>query len=550
MNTTNHINYLSRKYDYFFLLCTGVAYFLLIKQYIDAVDDIMYSYVRENSHINWNHPVKNLFDVILSQSNDYLERNGRFVAHSIVQLFKSSTIGAYMFFILSSIVFVLLQLGIMRLYQIISNRNYNPILTLFLLFVLLPDPGHTYIGNIAFTVNYLYSSTLMVWTLYWFHRISTEKTIISHRNIYITIFLGATMHEGFSVPLSVFFLYYIIKHRKSISRPLVYFIIIYWIGAALTVLAPANFNRLGETNYLVGAGESFFTRARMVLLGLIKGEYLVQLFLGISILAFILRKNCRPLLHPIYPFIFIGLLSLCFDVLIAYIGSHQLVPIALMATLIFSYIISNMNFLRKKSVRIIINFILLIIMSIVYINVYDARKTIKVEWDNLHQTAAIKDVEYIDASKLIEACESPEDIIQRFTSKRDLMLHIQSKHFFEKLSSVKATAGANPDKIKAILPQSRERIQQLCMSQSPISENLYESNGYYILRINKDDSNVESVNYIYKSGLAGKTLTRLGRKPIINNYPILWNAHTFQDSMYKYAPVFIDPARVDSIYVK
>lgn len=189
-------------------------------------------------------------------------------------------------------------------------------------------------------------------------------------------------------------------------------------------------------------------------------------------------------------------------------------------------------------------------MSVVYINVYEARKKIQFEWDKLHQTASLPNVEYLDASKVMEAVQSPPDIIKRFTSKRDLMLHIQSKHYFEKLTSVKATNGKDPDKIKAILPERKESIIQLCLSQNPIAENIYSSNGYYILRIKIGDYKITNIKYTFKPGFFGRIMSELGRQPVVQTYPILWDAHSFQDSGYRYVPIFINPKHVASIYTE
>lgn len=535
-----------------FLLIVGLGYYFMISQYVDAVDDIMYSYVRENSYIHWDQPVTSFYDIIKTQTGDYADKNGRIFTHTLVMMVMSFKYGTAIFFIVSSIMFVLTQYGMMKLIRFLNDNEYNPIFGLFILILLVSTPGQTLFGNVSFTMNYMFSSTMMIWALYFFLMICRRKQYSRLQYVLIccVALCGSLMHEGFSLPVSGLFVIYLLKNWRRVDSRTVCFIIIYWIGTSIVSFAPANFARAVNGN-IVGGGENIFVKAKTVLIGFVKGELLVQILLILSVVIFILRHRFNDFYKKYTPFLIVALFSLFFDVFIAYIGTHQLTPIAVMLTIVISGAICRIKIISKKNFKIALSSCLAIFMIVVYSQALSARIRISQEWENMHDIASKSGVEYLDASQIIRQCEQPE-YIKRLSQNNILMLHVKDNHYFEMLTSVKATQGRNPEKIKAILPSSRKDIVARCLDENMIDSTLFNFEDYYMLRLDTSqrDSTSRCVRYIYKLGKLGEVLDNLGRKPIVQVYEISGEAHSFKDSCYQYIPIFLNPQSIQKIWVE
>ena len=164
-----------KKYDWIFLAVIGVTFFLLIQQYIPALEDFHYRFKRP-IRPNWE-IVTSFNEAVQSQCEDYYTTNGRVVIHTFVQWFcgQDNPVG---FFLLSTFAFVLLIMGMLYLIRKRGNAYLFEVPLLFILLLLLtPDIGTSYLGHIAFVVNYLWSSALYVWFIIAFLKV--EKNVDS-----------------------------------------------------------------------------------------------------------------------------------------------------------------------------------------------------------------------------------------------------------------------------------------------------------------------------------------------------------------------------------
>lgn len=93
-------------------------YYSLIRQYIGPVDDVIYKFKYEVGGMYYYSPIKHINDVFESQYNAYTDTtgkvyaNGRFVIYSIVQCLTSFIVGKECYYVLSTIIFVLLLIGL------------------------------------------------------------------------------------------------------------------------------------------------------------------------------------------------------------------------------------------------------------------------------------------------------------------------------------------------------------------------------------------------------------------------------------------------------
>ena len=150
------------KYDYCFLGLVGVAYYLIIAQYIPCMDDMRYAF--DCSDIdNWAW-INSFSDALRSQSYDYLYRNGRFAIHTIVQWLCGCGYW-HIFFLVSTFSFIALLMGLVYLIRRMSNSSkiYEiPALAIILL-LFTPQAGATLFGNMALVINYLWSAAAYIW---------------------------------------------------------------------------------------------------------------------------------------------------------------------------------------------------------------------------------------------------------------------------------------------------------------------------------------------------------------------------------------------------
>lgn len=426
------------------ILIASVLYYLLISQYIGAVDDIMYRYMRIDGHIRWDIPVNSFSDAILSQSEDYFSRNGRFLVHTIVQYLCGMSWGKYVFFLLSTIVFGLFLAGLIKIIKCINNGRCQPVFVFVLLMTLVPIPGQTLMGNMSFTLNYLWTSTASVWILYLYNlaRIKQLKFSGWHKYaIFPFFFIAGCMHEGFSLPISGFMLLAICLDKKCRTKIILSISITYWMGTIITAFSPANFLRSAEASYLAGYGQSFIQKTIFVFTGLIGNEYLVWIFIISSVIVVWNRRHNPQYFNQYLPYITVGALALAFDIFVAYVGPHQLTPVALMGTIIVGAMGSSFKISYHKPVLEVINSGFAILIAFFWLNAFELRRELTEAWTEMHEKAATTNEEYAYGDKLLAIIGNNPSHILRFTSSRDAMLHVQNNHWFETLTSVLATGG-------------------------------------------------------------------------------------------------------------
>lgn len=537
------------KFDWLVILVSMALYYLLVREYIGAVDDVMYGYMRINGHIQWDRPVTSIFDALRSQCEDFYSRNGRFVVHTVVQYLCGMSWGRSMFFFVSTLFFGILLCGLFKTIRALNAGQCQPILAILILFTLIPVPGQTYFGNIAFTANYLWTSAVSIWVIYWFIRLrSGRKYGMWHMAGMILIgAIGGAMHEGFSLPISgMLFIQILLDREKAFAnKALLFFCIAYWIGTLSTVLAPANFLRSSETTYLVGYGQGIFKKIVTVTFGLLKGEYVVRLFVIISIICAVWRKKLHGEIKALSAFFVVGLLSLAFDIFVAYIGCHQLTPLALMTTVILGSFAAKVRFGNQK-LNVILNCMAGLVVIVFFVTALDTRAELKKAWEEMHKDLSRPEVGYGNGARLLEIVDSTPNPVIRLTSSKDAMLHLQSNHWFETLSAVIASNMADAVNVKHILPDRMCVIFGNCKDSNALSDNVFACGSYLIARVPKDKDDDIVLEYSYKPGFAGKIKRLVGFRPAVEHYQAPRNAHEFSDSLYRYVPIFVNPDRIES----
>lgn len=143
----------------------GVVFYILDRQNVFICDDLFYAMNHKTGL-----PVESIFDAFQSQTQDWFSFNGRFFVHFIVQCF-CGFIPLEVFYLCNTLVFLVL-LRMMVLYvRRHTRQGIRPLGILLLLSVfLLPPWGLGILGNIAFSVNYLWAGCAYLAFLLWFEK--------------------------------------------------------------------------------------------------------------------------------------------------------------------------------------------------------------------------------------------------------------------------------------------------------------------------------------------------------------------------------------------
>lgn len=208
-------------------------------------DDYRYKFSWVDQHSAQSPSViHTLSDVVSSQYYHYQYQNGRAVPHFFLQVFDGLT-GKGLFNVINSIMFCFL----IWLMNKMSHKKMRLSLLLFslgIVFLLAPIFKETILW-LAGSFNYLWSFVAALTFVYickflWNRSIHDRVVLYSP----LMLFLGWE-NEGATIPvcLSVGFLM-LIRLRHAVKSAVLPFAFFFFIGVALTVFAPATFNRMEE----------------------------------------------------------------------------------------------------------------------------------------------------------------------------------------------------------------------------------------------------------------------------------------------------------------
>lgn len=206
-------------------------------------DDYRYKFSWVDQHSAQSPSViHTLSDVFSSQYYHYQYQNGRAVPHFFLQVFDGLS-GKGLFNIINSIMFCMLIWMMNRM----SNKKMRLsllMLSIGIIFFFTPIFKETILW-MAGSVNYLWSFVAALAFIYickflWNRPIHDRVVFLSP----LMLFLG-WVNEGATIPvcLSLGFIM-LISLRKVIKSAVLPFAVFFFIGVALTVFAPATFNRM------------------------------------------------------------------------------------------------------------------------------------------------------------------------------------------------------------------------------------------------------------------------------------------------------------------
>lgn len=462
------------KPDYYFYFIVWILFYILNRFSPFTGDDYWYKFIFDVD-LDKFRPILSIEDAIHSQVIAYMEKNGRFIVHSLTAYF-CGVLGVSLFRICNSVIFVLMLAGIVKLLRLECGfHKSDKYLVLVLLIIFMPYPGQIFLGTIAMCINYLWTACSIIYLMILYRQLEVGK---SSYNWIGKLFIGAlafivgSLQESFTIAISAAFFIYYCFHKKRFSGNVRWMVIGFWAGTAVVTLAPGNFVRLDAVNSveLFSGGMKYISNFCYVFF---QTKLLIIIILILTVLMFknknAFKEFCRT--NSLY------FMIIFFDILLAsvvYSGERQLTCIELFSLIILMklwYI-----FIKpwiSPNYEVILTTILCVGLCIVYIPVYRYR------------AYAFKAYEYLNHCKVTDAvlenCNFQSDM--RFLKSNYLSRRYTYNLEFEDWVywgySVFRTNGEDSRYVSALLPASIETMLER------------------YTKYNKDGIYFDDKNYIY-----------------------------------------------------
>ena len=487
--------------DVILYLLIFIAFYLLNRFSLFITDDYYYAFVMTEGLYGdmIYEPIQDLSDIIRSQQYAYFNHNGRFIVHSIVQLF-CGILGIRVFVIINSLVFLCLVIGMTKIvrYYRPTFHYYDVIINFLFLFLCIPLLGRTFLGNVSFSVNYLWTSCAVIWWYYLYLVNRSNNIVVNCLLLLFSIFVGA-MQESFSIGIAAALCIYYILNFKQLRGVRLCLVLGFILGACLVTLAPANFSRFS------GEQGGTFT-LKQIALQIVRVLLSLRIFVVVAIILIVrLIRNysntCKALINNGSLILIIAcVVNVGFAALIAMNGKHQLVCVELFSILI---LILNMDYNKVKVWKNeFLIFICCFLISIfVYVPIFDCRREYYIAHQILLEDACKCDNGIVVGDKYEPLCFS--------SPGRFLENYIMRDHYWDfnrRGLSLYLTRGQDISFIKSILPASIETIVASCEKKNQIDDCVYKAdvNNYYVVRVEHENIEDCKAEVYLQPGIVGK----------------------------------------------
>lgn len=448
--------------DWIFVFVVSVFFYFLNRTYIQLSDDIGYAFIHPTAK-----RIYSVLDALSSQANAYIYENGRFLVHTVVQLLCCSKAGHEAFFLLNSCFFAALLIGIIVIVRSEKHSEVNgiPYVLLCLILLLTPSTGQVLWIQIAYAVNYLWVSAIIVWFYIVWNGNCRIGNYLLRSKLFIAIcgFVIGSLQESFCIPIAFYFaVYFVIAFvkKQKISNLRLVFIISFYLGVFICVIAPGNFLRLDSPTQSVGlfAKISRFTDI-----------YLRQYFVWATCLLVFALWRKGKLLYSVRAYTFWWCCFLANSLLgvIAVTNGHQFflssisVIVLILLSIQFIFETNRMGFPQM------LRLICICFLAFIYVRIYDMQSRIKRGWEDnyLSKTKIERNEGYVVAKDLykIKNEVKSNSFLYKYISLWILEPYLGNKKDVSNgLSSLSflLSEGNNGNLIKAAIPEKKEIIIQ------------------------------------------------------------------------------------------
>ena len=256
------------------MVLVALAYLVLNLLTPEYHDDFVYKFMFEGGTVNYDHPVRSIGDIFVSQVDHYHSVNGRSIVHLLVQLF-TGLLGKTVFNILNVLVFAAFILLLHRR-KVGDARFCVSTLVTLVLVLLMPRFKDTFLWMTG-SINYLWSATAALGFLLIYEK-RRERPI--DKTVPLTLigaFLLGWTHEGITLPLgAALVIIHLLTIKKNRGQGL-WLALAYLAGGCVIALAPGTISRSGMGGGLapsvlglkVIAGITVLAKLRLIYLALL-----------------------------------------------------------------------------------------------------------------------------------------------------------------------------------------------------------------------------------------------------------------------------------------
>lgn len=439
------------------LTVVAVVYYIMVCQNLFVCDDFRYAFIQGTDK-----PIQTIADAVSSQCHAYMFENGRFLVHTFVQCFAGIW-GMEWLRIYNTLFFVVFLWCACILVNKGTGKPMDVSLVLFVCLIMLfaiPVFGYSFLGNIACSINYLWTASLSLAFLCILNQHKEYKNnsrITSVCLCLCAIIIGA-MQESFSIGLSVGVFFWMFINRKHVTYIQRSLIISYCIGSAIVILAPSNFLRedswnSGSTSYII----RFICGLCSVLLYC---HTMVVMCMCLIICAFVsptrIKIFCK---ENICLLIAVGI-STIFVAGVAFTGPHQLVSIELFSAIILLRLLITYKWFDKFLHNRYTVLLLSVILIGICLPIYYYRSNVKRAYEQMINTA----------KHSTDGCMIGGDYDHYSFGQRNFFVKYYTSTEFNQdvpLTSLSMylSCGKNKSFINTRLPKSKKEIVAMCTDE-------------------------------------------------------------------------------------
>lgn len=386
---------LNKKKAIYVLSCLSIFLLIYVLNHFTLYtsDDFVYHFIYKDSMPTGNEqPISNLMDLITSQVNHWRVWNGRFTAHSIVQVFMQ--LHKEYFNVLNSFIFLMLIIMSDKTSSRMMKEERKSfdsiyIVSLFLMFWwFLPEIGKTVLW-VSGSGNYLWTGFIDLLWLYLFINFSSSKKW-SVLTIPLAFFMGAG-NENTSpavILLGGLFLFYDLIKEKKLRVIKIIELVSATIGFVLMILSPGSQKR--------GGGYPILPNLNNNILSLIQRSWERYSFLYVMLIVLLIIAILAKYIKKDHLLSICFLLAAHFACIFSLVASREWPPrvffgasVLLCITIIIAAkaVFENNNEIKKMAVIVIL--LVVVKFAFSYKNVvkdnYTTYRIVQKQYDDIHR---------------------------------------------------------------------------------------------------------------------------------------------------------------------
>ena len=453
-----------------------VLFYFQDRYAIPNVDDWAYTMVVGDNDSNGylsdtpiRQSVKSFADAFSSQQKEYLNTNGRFIIHTLVQYF-CGTMSRTQFSFLNTFIFSIFLL----LMILMVGRQFDVWLLLTFvstLWLLLPQQGYVIMGPISLCVSYFWVAVATLLFLLLIHRVSRQCVGVKTLAIIVLYSIVAgSLQESYSIGICGALLLWVIMKWNQLNHQVLIVVLAYIAGSLICILSPANFQRATTS-------EGFGLHIN-ALYGLVSSLIILLLIIIISIKVF--RNQLKAFLDRHFILLVSLTISSFFSVFVAYTARHQLTMINIFAFIIVFTLWSDFV-AKRKLLKRVVALVMTVLAIVLYCNVLPIRQSLHDAYYSFEQRCKSSKDGIVNGGDFEHIAD--KWLFNRLYNNYATIFTFMGWDYGKRMLSMCLTEGRSNHLITTILPTSVKKITESCISSNQVMPSLYLlDNGYYVYK--------------------------------------------------------------------